>query len=238
MIKIGVIGARGRMGRRIIELAKQDKDLLVSVGFEISGHPDTGKVIEKVKITDNFDQAENCDCLIDFSSPDAGLKGLPSFIKLKKSIVIGTTGLQQEDLDKIKEASKYVPVVFSPNMSIGVTLLFKLLKQAAKTLKGYEVEVQEAHHIHKKDSPSGTAKKIVEVINNQGFNIKIKDVRAVRQGEIIGDHKVVFESSADKIVLGHYAKNRDIFAKGALTAAKWVVNKDKGLYSMEDVLGL
>jgi len=238
MIKIGVIGARGRMGQRIIKLAGQDKELKVVIGFEASRHPDSGKVIDGVKITDDFGQAEACDCLIDFSSADATLASLPYLVKLKKPVVIGTTGLTRQHLDEVKKVSKVIPVVYSPNMSVGVNLLFKLLKEAAKILKGYSVNIEESHHIHKKDAPSGTAKKIAEVINGQGFKIKEEEVKSIREGEIVGDHKVVFESDVDKITLSHHAKTRDIFAKGSLVAAKWLAAKPKGLYSMEDVLGL
>ena len=121
-------------------------------------------------------------------------------------------------------------------MSVGVNLLFRLIKDAAVTLNGYTAEIEEAHHIHKKDSPSGTAKRIMDVINEQNFNIKVEEIKAIRDGEIIGDHKVVFDSIDDRIEIIHKAKNRDIFAKGAVIAAKWIANKDKGLYSMDNVL--
>jgi len=111
-----------------------------------------------------------------------------------------------------------------------------LLKEAAAVLGGYRVAMEEAHHIHKKDSPSGTAKMMAQIINASGFNIKFDEIKAIRQGEIIGDHKVTFESDVDKIEINHYAKTRDIFVQGSLLAAKWLKNKPAGLYSMEDVL--
>jgi len=236
MIKIGVLGARGRMGQRIIRLANQDKDFEVVFGLEASNHPDIGKTIDKITITGDPEKMGGCDCLIDFSLPFAVIEHLSYLIKFKKPAVIGTTGLDSNQLGKITGASAIIPIVFSPNMSVGVNLLFKLLKETAKILKGYKVEIEEAHHIHKKDSLSGTAKKIAEIINTQGFNVKIEDIKAIREAEIVGDHEVIFDSDVDEISLAHRAKTRDIFAKGALVAAKWIVGKRKGLYSMEDVL--
>lgn len=238
MVKLGINGARGRMGQRIIALAKDDHNFDVSFGVDIKNHPDIGKIIEGVKIFGDFSLVGGCDCVIDFSLPPAILDHLEKILEAKKALVIGTTGFTKEQQAKITESSKKIPIVFSPNMSIGVNVLFNLLSQAAKTLQGYAVEVEEAHHIHKKDAPSGTAKKIAEVINDQGFNIKFEDIKAIREGEIVGDHKVVFESGVDKITLSHSAKTRDIFAKGALVAASWVAGKPAGMYSMNDVLSL
>jgi len=235
MIKLGVAGARGRMGQRIIRLAKANKDFQVVFGLEKRNHSDVGEVIEGIKIVDALDEINNCDCLIDFSLPQATVEHIPYLMQFGKGVVIGTTGLDKEGKAKIEEASGVIPVVFSPNMSIGVNLLFRLIKESAKILKGYKADIQEAHHIHKKDAPSGTAKRIAEILDEQGFNVNIDDIKAIREGEIVGDHKVVFESGVDKIELRHSAKTRDIFAKGALTAAKWIVGKDAGLYSMDDV---
>ncbi len=236
MFKIGVTGARGRMGQRIIRLAKDEETLEVVFGLERQGHPEIGKTIDDVMITDSPDEMSSCDCLIDFSLPPATMENLKYLVKLKKSAVIGTTGFNQEQLDKINKAAKEIPIVFSPNMSVGVNLLFRLIKDASAILKGYNVEIEEAHHIHKKDAPSGTAKGIMDVINTQNFKVKIEEIKSIREGEIVGDHKVVFDSVEDRIELIHKAKNRDIFAKGALIAAKWIIKKDNGLYSMDNVL--
>jgi 4-hydroxy-tetrahydrodipicolinate reductase len=236
MIKLGISGSRGRMGQRIISLAKADKELELVFGLERRGHPDVGKVIDGVKVTDIIEEINSCHCLIEFTSPSATVEHLSYLVKFKKSAVIGTTGLDESQQEKIKEAARDIPIVFSPNMSIGVNLMFELIKIGARILKNYNVYIEEAHHIHKKDSPSGTAKKIAQIINEEGFNIKIEDIRAIREDEIVGDHKVLFESEADKIELLHSAKTRDIFAQGALKAAKWIVSKERGLYSMKDVL--
>jgi 4-hydroxy-tetrahydrodipicolinate reductase len=236
MIKLAISGFCGKMGQRIFALSKLDKNLKVVVGLESKNHPDVGKIIDGVKITDNPESLKDCDCLVDFSAPSASLSYLDYLIKFKKLAVIGTTGINEAGQLKIRTAARKIPVVFSPNMSIGVNLLFKLVQMAAKILPGYTVYVEEAHHIHKKDSPSGTAKKILQVINEEGFNLKAEDVKALREGEIVGDHRIVFESEVDKVELFHSAKTRDIFAKGALLAASWLKNKKKGLYTMDNIL--
>jgi len=236
MIKVGISGAGGKMGKRIIALASDVSDLKIVFGLEDENHPEVGNTVDKIKISSDLNVIETCDCLIDFSAPLATLEYLDYAVKFKKCMVIGTTGLNEEAKNKIKQAAKSIPIILSPNMSVGVNLLFKLLKIAATTLKGYKANIGEAHHIHKKDSPSGTAKKIAEIINQQGFNIKIEDIKADRYDEIIGDHRVVFESSVDKLELSHSAKTRDIFAQGALLATEWIASKDAGLYSMQDVL--
>ena len=236
MVKVGVSGASGKMGKRIIALASDSRDLEVVFGLEDKNHPQVGKTIDKVEISADSASIEACDCLIDFSAPKATLEYLGYAVKFKKCMVIGTTGLDEAGQVKIREAAKRIPIVFSPNMSVGVNLLFRLLKVAAGILKNYQVGIQEAHHIHKKDAPSGTAKRIAEIINQQGFNIKIEDIKADRYDEIIGDHKVVFESDQDKLELSHSAKTRDILAQGALSAAGWISGKKAGLYSMDDVL--
>lgn len=238
MIKIGVNGACGKMGKRIINLAKTNNGLEVIFGLEDQNSPCVGKDIEGIKISSDLGLIASCDCLIDFSVPVATSKCLDYALKLKKNLVIGTTGLDDAIQAKIKAASSSIGVVYSPNMSVGVNLLFKLIKSASGILNNYRVYIQEAHHVHKKDSPSGTAKRIVQIINEGGFDVKDKDVKAIRENEIVGDHKIIFESDVDKIELSHSAKTRDIFAKGAILAAKWVVDKPAGLYSMADVLSL
>jgi len=235
MIKIAISGACGKMGQRIIALAREDKNLKVVFGLEDKSNPNVGKIIEEVPISADSSQISSCDCLVDFSAPQATLEYLDYAVKYKKCLVIGTTGLN-EQIDKIKKAAKKIPVVFSPNMSVGVNLFFRLVKEAAEVLKDYQVYLQEAHHVHKKDAPSGTAKKIVQILAESGFKIKDEEVKVIREGEIVGDHKVFFESGLDKLELTHKAKSRDIFAKGALLAVGWVVDKTAGLYSMQDVL--
>ena len=235
MAKIIVNGAAGKMGQRIIHLAKQAK-IDVVCGLESDEHPKINQEVEGIKIISDLSQVANCDCVIDFSTPVATLTLLPELIKHKKCAVIGTTGLDEAGQKKVKDASRDIPIVFSPNMSVGVNVLFKLVKTASLILKGYNVYLEEAHHDHKKDAPSGTAKRIVQIINEEGFSVKNEEVKSIREDEIVGDHKIVFESDVDKIELFHSAKTRDIFAQGAVVAAQWIMGKSAGLYSMDEVL--
>jgi len=238
MIKLGIAGIAGRMGRRIAALARNDALFQLTVGLESKAHAEVGKNIEGVIVSDDPKQMQNCDCLIDFTAPLATMMHLEHAVEFKKSIIIGTTGLDEKQQAAIKDASKIIPVVFAPNMSVGVNVLFKLVQMAAKALPGYSVYIEEAHHAHKKDAPSGTAKKIAEIINKQGFSVKNEDIKAIREDEIVGDHAIVFESSVDRIELAHSAKTRDIFADGALKAARWLFQEKKqhGLFSMEEII--
>ncbi len=225
MTKICVSGSSGKMGLRIIALAKEAGD------FHICGEFDL--------IEENPEQyIENCECLIEFTTPQATLEHLDICAERKKAMVIGTTGLSDDERKKIEEASKKIPIVFSPNMSVGVNLLFKVVCDAAKTLGAdYNVTIVEAHHAGKKDAPSGTAKEIVRVIKECKGDVDIP-VESIREGEVVGEHTVTFESAVDTIEITHSAKTRDIFAKGALQAAKFIAGKKPGMYTMKDVLGL
>ncbi|KPK39216.1 MAG: hypothetical protein AMJ78_08845 [Omnitrophica WOR_2 bacterium SM23_29] len=236
MVRIAISGCAGKMGSRIFSLASEDKNLEAVVGLEQKSHPAIGSSIGKVKVSDNPDEIKNADVLIEFTTPQATVGHLDYALRHKKAMVIGTTGLAEEQVSRIKDASKNIPIVFSPNMSIGVNLLFKLVKEAAAKLsKDYNVNIVEAHHIHKKDAPSGTAKKLAQIIKDASGR-DVTDIKSIREGEIIGDHKVTFESSLDTIELAHSARTRDIFAKGALEAAKFVVDRPPKLYDMQDVL--
>jgi 4-hydroxy-tetrahydrodipicolinate reductase len=236
MITLGIAGICGKMGTRIHLLANQDKDFKVTVGLESSGHPQVNSTVNGVKVTADPLDIKSCDCFIDFTTPDATIAHLEHLVTFKKCAVIGTTGLTESQTKAIEAASKSIPIVFSPNMSVGVGVLFNLARVAAKNLQGYSISIREAHHATKKDAPSGTAKKIAAIINKEGFTIKNQDIHVLREGEIIGDHKIVFESDVDRIELSHCAKTRDIFAKGALRAAKWLATQKAGLYSMEDIV--
>ncbi len=225
MIKICVSGSIGKIGSRIIELAKEDPDLHVCGSFDA--------------IEENPEQfIEAAECLIEFTTPQATMEHLVLCEKHKIAIVIGTTGLSDNEREKIKGASGKIPILFSPNMSVGVNLLFKMVGDAAKALGSeYSVAIVEAHHVHKKDSPSGTAKEIARIIKDAKGDVEIP-IESVREGETVGEHTVTFESNVDLIEITHSAKTRDIFVKGALQAAKFVVGKKSGLYTMKDVLAL
>jgi len=165
------------------------------------------------------------------------LEHLDIVLKNKKAIVIGTTGIDDVGMKTIALASKKIPVVFSPNMSVGVNLLFQLVKEASEVLEDPKISMTEAHHKHKKDAPSGTAKKLAQIIKDVKGKCDIP-IESIREGEIIGDHTVVFDAKFETISLTHHAKSRDVFASGALVAAKFIAKKGKGQFNMQDVLGL
>jgi 4-hydroxy-tetrahydrodipicolinate reductase len=224
MIKICVSGSKGKMGGRIIALAKNDPALKVAGDFDVG--------------VDAEPFIKNSDCLIEFTSPQATMEHLAFCVRHKKAMVIGTTGLSDSERAAIQAAASKIPVVFAPNMSIGVNLLFKMTALAVKTLGGeYDIKIDEAHHAHKKDSPSGTAKELAAIARSMKADAKIQ-IDSVREGEIVGDHTVTFESGLDVIRISHSAKTRDIFARGALEAAKFVVGKTPKLYTMQEVLGI
>jgi len=235
MIKLGIAGAGGKMGRRIFELAGLDKDLEVGLLLEKKGTPLIGKELGRLKISSNPDGLFLIDVLIDFTLPEAVDEHLDYAARYKKALVLGTTGLSEAQRNKVKDVSKVVPIVFSPNMSIGVNVLFTILPEIAQRLgPDYNVEIIEAHHQAKKDSPSGTARKLAEVIKEAAK----KDIplHSIRLGDIVGDHTVVFCGNSERIEIKHQAHSRDLFAAGALKAAKWISAKPAGLYSMQDVL--
>ncbi|MFH1457873.1 MAG: 4-hydroxy-tetrahydrodipicolinate reductase [Candidatus Omnitrophota bacterium] len=235
MIKLGVAGVCGRMGRRIFELASVDRDFELTLALEKKGTPMIGRDMGKLKISSSPDGLFLIDCFIDFTTPEASEIHLGYVAKYKKPVVLGTTGLNEAQLKEIEEVSKVVPVVFSPNMAVGVNVLFALLPEIAKRLGlDYSVEIIEAHHKAKKDAPSGTAKKLGQILADTAK--KEIPIHAIRLGDIIGDHTVIFCGNSERIEIKHQAHSRDLFALGALKAAKWIVGKPAGLYSMQDVL--
>ncbi len=235
MVKLGIGGACGKMGRRILELAHSDKEFEVVLALEKRGHPLSGKELNGIKVSTTADSIFLTDVFIDFTAPEAVEVNLDYVVKYKKALVLGTTGLNEAQINKVNDAANIVPVVFSPNMSVGVNVLFAILPEVAKRLgPDYSVEIVEAHHNMKKDAPSGTAKKLAEVIKQA--TKKDIPIHALRMGDIVGDHTVIFCGNAERIEIKHQAHSRDLFALGALKAAKWIANKPAGLYSMEDVL--
>ncbi|MEK7098182.1 MAG: 4-hydroxy-tetrahydrodipicolinate reductase [Patescibacteria group bacterium] len=223
------------MGQRITALAVVDKTFKVSTLLERPGV--TGQ-IQGIKISPSNESLKGCHVLIEFTTPDATMKNLKACVKHKVKMVIGTTGLNDTQKKEIKKASAKIPIVFSSNMSICVNVFFKVSEMLSKkTPENYSVKMIEAHHIHKKDAPSGTAKTIAEYIQAASSK-KVENIESIREGEIIGDHKVIFESPEDTIIIFHHAKSRDIFVKGSLVAAKFLKNETKGLFNMQDVLGL
>ena len=235
MIKLGIAGVCGKMGRRIFELASNDKDFEITLALEKKGTPQIGRELGKLKISSTADGLFLVDVFVDFTMPEASETNLDYVARYRKALVLGTTGFTDAQLNKIEEASKVVPVVFSPNMAIGVNVLFAMLPEIARRLGlDYSVEMVEVHHKSKKDAPSGTAKKFGQVLADAtGREIPI---HAIRLGYIVGDHTIIFCGNSERIEIKHQAHSRDLFALGALKAAKWVMGKPAGLYSMQDVL--
>ena len=235
MIKLGIAGACGKMGRRIYELACQDKDFDITLALEKKGTPLIGKELGRIRVSSSCDGLFLVDVLVDFTLPEASEIHLDYVAKYKKAYCVGTTGLNDAQLKKIEEVASVVPVVFSPNMSIGVNVLFAALPEIAKKLgPDYSIEIVEAHHKTKKDAPSGTAKKFAQILKDA--TRREIPTHAIRLGDIIGDHTIIFCGNSERIEIKHQAHTRDLFALGALKAAKWVCGKPAGLYSMQDVL--
>lgn len=235
MVKLGIAGVCGKMGRRILELASNDKNFETSLALEKKGLPQIGKELGKIKISSNPDGMFLIDVFIDFTVPEASMENLSYAAKYRKALVLGTTGFNDAQIKEIEEVSKVVPVVFSPNMSVGVNVLFEALPQIAKKLgPDYGIEIIEAHHKAKKDAPSGTAKRFGQILANT-TNRQVP-THAIRLGDIVGDHTIIFCGNSERIEIKHQAHSRDLFALGALKAAKWVADKPAGLYSMQDVL--
>lgn len=260
MINVAVLGACGKMGQGILSILNNLKDK-----FKIKGAIDRKdscfigkKIFGDSEIRFSYDLelvAEEVDVFIDFSFHEATVKNLEILKKYKKSIVIGTTGFTEEEKKQIIDASKFIKIVFSPNMSIGVNIFFKILKDASVLLKDYDMEIVEIHHNKKKDAPSGTALKIANILLENADKKKIvcsrngnigereKDevgISSVRLGDVVGEHNVMFSGNNERIELIHRAHNRYNFAYGAIKAAEWIVlNKEsKGLFDMFDVLGI
>lgn len=232
MVKLIVAGAAGRMGTRIIALAQEDPEFQVLYGLDVESKVLPGNVPSGPDLS----QVQKADVLIDFSVPEATLKLAETAAKQKKPMVIGTTGFSPEQDKVLAGLAKTIALVKAPNMSLGVNVFFRLAQDTARSLKGYAVEIIEAHHVHKKDAPSGTALYAGGLIEK--VTGKAVKYQSVREGEIIGDHRVIFTGPTDRLELFHHAASRDMFATGALQAAKWVVEQTPGLYSMQDVLGL
>lgn len=236
-IKLGVSGAFGRMGQAITELALKDPDFNVCALLEHARHPRAGESVSGVKVVTDNAAFAGCDAVIEFTLPEGTLKNLEACAKHKVKMVIGTTGFTPEQAARIKEAAQNIPVVFSTNMSIGVNILFKLIELTAKKIGQSAISIEETHHVHKKDAPSGTAKTMAEVAEKSSGR-PVEKITPYREGEVIGDHTITFETAEDILTIRHQAKARAMFAKGALAAAKFLQDKKSGLYHMQDVLGL
>jgi len=224
-VRLLLIGAAGRMGKTISDLANGDSEICVV------GQCDLGDPIEPAM--------KNCDVVIDFSNANSIAEICAAAVQHRKPLVIGTTGHSQEQRRLIEETARSLPVVFASNFSIGVNVLFWLTGKAAEQLGGdFDVEIVETHHTMKKDAPSGTAKTLAEVLKAIKKTESEISIQSVREGDVVGEHTIIFSGPSERLQLTHRAMSREIFARGALRAAKWIVAEPSGLYSMQDVLGL
>jgi 4-hydroxy-tetrahydrodipicolinate reductase len=264
-LRFAIAGAGGRMGRTLIEAVLKSPDGRLAAALDAPGSPwlgkDAGELVGSpcgVAVTSDVDAAlAQADCLIDFTRPEGTLAHLEICRRRGVRMVIGTTGLDTAQKLAIQDASRDIPIVFAPNMAVGVNVVFKLLDLAARILnEGYDVEIVEAHHRHKVDAPSGTALRMGEVVA-EALGRSLTDCAVygreghtgerpptqigfatVRGGDIVGDHTVLFAGTGERVEISHKAASRMPYALGSLRAARFLRAKAKGLYDMQDVLGL
>ncbi len=264
-LKVVIAGCSGRMGHVLLECVFADAELVLHGALDRADNPQLGRdageqlgKVSGVKVTDNIDDAlKNADVLVDFTRPEASMLYLAACQKHQVKMIIGTTGFSAEEKQVIEAAAKNVAIVFAPNMSVGVTLLINLVQSAAKVLnEGYDIEIVEAHHRHKVDAPSGTALRLGEaaasalgrdlaecaVYGREGVtgerDPSTIGFATVRGGDVVGDHTVLFAGIGERVELTHKASSRATFALGALRAAKFLADKNSGLFDMQDVLNL
>jgi 4-hydroxy-tetrahydrodipicolinate reductase len=264
-IRYAIAGSAGRMGRTLIEALQQDESGVLAAALEHASSPFLGKDVGElvgaprgVTITADIESALTvADCLIDFTRPEGTLTHLAACRRLGVSLVIGTTGFASAGKRAIEEAARDIPIVFAPNMAVGVNAVFRLLDVAARILDaGYDVEVIESHHRHKVDAPSGTALRMGEVVaaalgrdlaecavyGREGHTGERPATQigfsAIRGGDIVGDHTVLFAGAGERIEITHKSASRMPYALGALRAGRFMRNHESGLFDMQDVLGL
>ena len=265
MLKVVIAGCSGRMGHALLEAIFSDAELILHAAIDradsVTIGRDAGEQFGKktnVLIASDINAALiGADVLVDFTRPEASLAYLSACETAKVGMIIGTTGFSAEQKNIISHAAKNIPIVFAPNMSVGVTLLINLVQAAAKVLNdGYDIEILEAHHRHKVDAPSGTALRLGEaaaaalgrnlekcaIYGREGVTGEREantiGFATVRGGDVVGDHTVLFAGIGERIELTHKASSRATFALGALRAGKFLADKNNGLFDMQDVLGL
>jgi len=265
-VKAGVLGAAGRMGQRIISLIAKTEGITLGGAVERKEHPFLGQEIQSytgingltVRLTDDLKSIlPGIDVIIDFTDVKTTLFNIEAIVAQQIPVVIGTTGFSPSESKQLKKKIVGIPSVFSPNMSIGVNLMFKVVDEVARVLKDeFDVEIIEAHHRLKKDAPSGTAVRLSQIVaesikqdlgkmgvyGRKGIVGERRPgeigVHAVRAGDIVGEHTVLFAGQGERFEITHRAHSRDTFAGGAVRAALWIAEQPPGSYSMEDVLGI
>ena len=266
MIKVIVTGATGKMGSRIASAVLEAPDLKLAGATERKGHPAFGKDLGDllgrgkagVLLTDNLEAViAGAHVVVDFTQPEATLAHMRVAQAHRVAMVVGTTGFTSEQSRTLREYAREIPCVFSPNMSVGVNVLFSILPAVAKTLgEAYDMEIVEMHHRMKQDAPSGTALRLGQILAEaRGRDLETSGVfsrhgavgprkageigiQALRGGDVVGEHTVIFAGPGERLEITHRAHSRDTFAQGALRAARWVVGRDPGVYDMLHVLGL
>lgn len=263
MLNVGINGACGRMGARLTAMVVEADDMQLACALEYADHPQLGNDVGPLVGTGALGVRLTCelpdelDVLIDFTTPESTVARAKACAKLGAALVIGTTGLSDDDMAALKAVAESVPCLIAPNMSLGVNLLFKVAPQIAKALGGeYDIEIVEAHHRFKKDAPSGTALRLAEAVAKATDRDPHKDLvhgregavgertrreigmHAVRAGDIVGEHTIYFSCLGERVELTHRAHSRDTFCSGAVSAARFLAGKPAGLYAMDDVLGL
>lgn len=255
MINVAVTGALGRMGTLVIQEVAKAEDMRLVAGLDVTG---AGRhLLGDVAVSDTTELKDvlalaRPDVLIDFTIAAASVRNVLTAADMGVNLVVGTTGFTQEQHAQMKKAIEgRVSAVISPNFSVGVNIFWRLIASAAEALKDYDIEVIEAHHNQKRDAPSGTALASVEVLKKalgagdvevvygrEGIKLRGKEigVHAVRAGDIVGDHTVLFAGPGERLEIKHQAHSRTAFASGAVRAARWVVGREPGIYSMTDVL--
>lgn len=266
MIRISIPGAAGRMGRTLIAEIAAGKDVELSAAVEPPGHPALGQDAGLlagidalgVELTDDLEQMiAGADAVIDFTLPEVTATLAQHCAEKNVPLVIGTTGLSDEQSERVRSAARAIPIVWAPNMSVGVNVLCRLVSEATRLLaEQYDIEIVEAHHRHKVDAPSGTAIRLAQVVADASASLGSLDERAcygrrgivgkrppneigihtVRGGEIPGEHTIMFCGTSDRVEITHRAANRSVFAQGAIRAVRWAISQAPGLYDMNDVL--
>ena len=252
MIKVVVCGASGRMGQTIGRMVKESSGLELVGGIDLKPGTFFGVDIVETKNMEALLKSKKPDVLLDFTIASAAVESVKVAARNKVALVVGTTGFssdQRAEMAKVIEGN--VPAVISSNFSVGVNIFWQLIRDAGKLLKDYDIEVIEAHHRNKKDAPSGTAKTILQILDEEvGSRRKLYGregmmeraneigVHVIRGGDIVGEHTVMFSKNFETIELSHRAYDRSVFASGALRATHWIIGKKPGIYGMSDVLGL
>lgn len=248
-IKIGIVGISGRMGKSIARAVQKSPDVLLTAGCEYKKHKDIGKDIGIVTgnksigvfvTSDHKEFCKNIDVIIEFGLEKATKEYLAVAKKNKIAFISGSTALSKTTLQKMHLASKYIPVFWAPNMSLGANLITLLSKMTSKKLgRDFDIDITDLHHKHKKDTPSGTAKFIKEEIQDSLKQVKVRkniNISALRSGDSTGEHSVIFSGEGERIIIKHVSSSRNIFANGVVRVAAWIYKKNPGFYNMSDFL--